>query len=196
MEPESNSEYRSQEYWEQRYKLDQRSSYDWFLNYNQVRPLIVSHVESGSRILDVGCGNSLSAVNLAKDGYSNVLSIDYAASAIERAQREYPQLKWLQQDVRSMHGIASETVDFAFDKGTFDALFSEDSSPWDPSEAVLQDVHAGLVEIWRVLKPGGKFLCISLGQPHFRKKYFEKLPWRMEVTELGFYFAYLFQKPN
>jgi ubiquinone/menaquinone biosynthesis C-methylase UbiE len=194
MEPETNSEYRSQDYWEQRYKLDQRSSYEWFLNYTQVKPLIVPHIEVGSRILDVGCGNSLLAVSLAEDGYSNVLSIDYAASAIERAQKQHPALEWLQQDVRSMDGIASESVDFAFDKGTFDALFSEDSSPWEPSEAVLQDVQAGLAEIWRVLKAGGKFLCISLGQPHFRRKYFEKLPWRMEVKELGFYFAYLCEK--
>lgn len=195
MEPESNCEYRSQEYWEQRYKLDLRPSYEWFLNYSQVKPLISPFIEAQSRILDVGCGNSLLAVELSRDGFSNVLSIDYASSAIQRAQEQHPELQWLHQDVRAMLQVESASVDLAFDKGTFDALFSEDGSPWEPSECVLRDVAAGLGEVWRVLRPGGTFVCVSLGQPHFRLKYLKQIvQWNVRVQELGFYFAYICQK--
>lgn len=192
MEPEKNSEYRSIKYWEKRYEKESRSSYEWFLDYTQVKPIILPFLRRETQILDIGCGNSLFALQLTQDGFPNVLSVDLAYSAIEKAQKEYPSLRWLQQDVRKMDLIPNCSIDLAFDKGTLDALFSEDSSPWNPSEEVLYDIRCALCEIDRILRPDGTFVCISLGQPHFRRKYFESFTkWHIEIKELGFYFAYI-----
>ena len=52
------------------------------------------------------------------------------------------------------------SFDIVFDKGTLDALFS------DTSLQTIQSIHKMFNEISRVTKVGGRYLCVSLAQPH------------------------------
>ena len=54
--------------------------------------------------------------------------------------------------------------DVVVDKGTFDALMS------DESELVLEQADKFFNEIDRVLKVGGRYMCISLAQDHILGK--------------------------
>ena len=48
--------------------------------------------------------------------------------------------------------------DIVFDKGTLDAIFTDDKT--------ISDVNTYFKECSRVLKFGGKFICVSLAQEH------------------------------
>ena len=50
------------------------------------------------------------------------------------------------------------------DKGTLDAIFVDDSVP------VVSDVEKMFTEISRVLRLGGRYICISLLQEHIINK--------------------------
>lgn len=54
--------------------------------------------------------------------------------------------------------------DVVVDKGTFDALMS------DESEQVVEQSEKFFSEIDRVLKVGGRYMCISLAQDHILSK--------------------------
>lgn len=56
------------------------------------------------------------------------------------------------------------------DKGTLDALMVDDS------EAVNEDINKLFFEIGRVLKLGGRYVCISLMQDHILNKVLQYFP--------------------
>ena len=56
------------------------------------------------------------------------------------------------------------------DKGTLDALMV------DESEAVDKDISQMFSEIGRVLKVGGRYVCISLMQDHILNKVLQYFP--------------------
>lgn len=56
------------------------------------------------------------------------------------------------------------------DKGTLDALMVDDS------EAVNEDINQLFCEIGRVLKLGGRYVCISLMQDHILNKVLQYFP--------------------
>jgi len=117
-------------------------------------------------------------------------------------------------DVRNL-ALESSTFDVAIDKvlpplgaevlicfqGTMDALLCSGGSVWSPSEAITQSCRQEVDEVIRVLKPGGRFIFISFGQPHFRLPHLERTEWEqgVETTVLGDggiiqYFLYKMQK--
>ena len=110
------------------------------------------------------------------EGYVDLVNVDYSAQVIETMRARCPHLQWLEMDMRQMT-FASETFDVVLDKGAMDALWSDGGSQWDPSEEVRNDVSACVAEVQRVLKPGGSFLMVSFGQPHFRKPLLNTRPW-------------------
>lgn len=56
------------------------------------------------------------------------------------------------------------------DKGTLDALMVDDS------DAVIKDIDKLFTEIGRVLKFGGRYICISLMQDHILNKVLQYFP--------------------
>jgi ubiquinone/menaquinone biosynthesis C-methylase UbiE len=56
------------------------------------------------------------------------------------------------------------------DKGTLDALMVDDS------DAVNEDIDKLFTEIGRVLKLGGRYICISLMQDHILNKVLQYFP--------------------
>jgi ubiquinone/menaquinone biosynthesis C-methylase UbiE len=197
MEPETNEEYRTREYWESRYAKETRPSYEWFMDYTRIKPLIMPYLNESSEIMDLGCGNSELAINMYNDNFRNVTSVDFSETVIDKAQNKYPHLKWLVQDMRKMTLVCDSSMDLIIDKGGLDALFAENSNPWEPSESVINDVTDTINEVHRVLKPKGVFISISLGQPHFRKRHLQAANKNLILTEskdLGFYFCYVMIK--
>ena len=91
-----------------------------------------------------------------------------------------------------------DSFDVAIDKGTMDALMVEVKDVWNPPETVVQNVLLELSEVYRVLKPGGRFVYITFGQPHFRRRYLERFSWHLKIDTIGDgfqYFVYIMTKP-
>lgn len=68
-----------------------------------------------------------------------------------------------------------------------DALLCSSGSVWSPSKEVTQSCKREVDEVIRVLKPGGRFLYVSFGQPHFRLAHLERPEWEngVKTTVLG-----------
>ncbi len=96
--------------------------------------------QTGEKILDLGCGTGYLTYKITTKG-AKVVGIDNAPTMIEEAHRCYPDIKFLVGD-----GINIEL------KETFDAVFSNAALHW------IKESKKVIHNIWRVLKPGGRFV--------------------------------------
>ncbi|KAG2186614.1 hypothetical protein INT44_002838 [Umbelopsis vinacea] len=193
--PEDPTAYKTQKYWEERYQKESpQVTFDWFKTYEDLKPTFNATIPSKeSSILMLGCGNSTLGEDMYDDGYKNITNIDYSATVIKQmAERcvDRPEMKWLEMDIRDLK-FEDQSFDIVIDKGTMDALMCDRGDVWDPSPELIQEVKAEVDEVTRVLKVGGKFIYITFGQPHFRKRHLERDCWDgIKVSTLGDAFHY------
>lgn len=76
---------------------------------------------------------------------------------LHKAQR--PELIFEKMDATCTN-YADDTFNVVIDKGTLDAMFTDESTE------IVANVHRLFSEIERVLRLGGRYICISLLQPH------------------------------
>lgn len=74
-----------------------------------------------------------------------------------------PEMLWYHMDATAMN-FSDEKYSVVLDKGTLDALFT------DETESTLATVRKYFSEIARVLRVGGRYVCISLLQEHILKE--------------------------
>ncbi|KAH9569012.1 hypothetical protein CY35_03G109600, partial [Sphagnum magellanicum] len=149
-------------YWDNRYSQD-TSTFDWYQRYAGVAPLINMYIPKSSKILMVGCGNASISEDMVSDGYQDIVNIDISAVVIEAMREKYKdmhQLQYQRMDVQEMKAFKDGQFDSVLDKGLLDSLMCGTSAPCSVS-TMLQEVH-------RVLKPGGVYLLITLGEPRLR----------------------------
>ena len=100
---------------------------------------------SASRVLDAGCGSGEFTQFIRDLGY-DVEGIDIAQSAIDRARSRFSDLRF---------SVGSLEQGLPFSDSVFDAVWSTEVLEH------LFDVHAGLAEMNRVLRPGGLLLLTT-----------------------------------
>jgi SAM-dependent methyltransferase len=102
-------------------------------------------VRSGDRVLDLGCGEGGFTAALAAAG-AQVLGVDVAAAAVERAQARHPEL-----DFR----LIPIDGPLPFSDSDFDLVWA--------SEVIehVADTGRWLSEVRRVLAPGGRLLITT-----------------------------------
>ncbi|HTY13275.1 MAG TPA: class I SAM-dependent methyltransferase [Candidatus Omnitrophota bacterium] len=107
--------------------------------------------QKGEKVLDVACGQGVFSRKLAEAG-AEVVGIDASKRLIDSAKKRSPDIKYAVVNAASMK---------LFQDGTFDSAASIMAlQNIDPIAPVLS-------EISRVLKPGGRFLFVTL-HPCFR----------------------------
>jgi len=99
----------------------------------------------GKDVVDVACGTGYGSAYLADIGARRVFAGDISQAALESAKRRYwrAELKYFQLDGMRLP-LADSCIDLAC---SFETLEHVDR----PKDLVL--------ECWRILKPGGMFLC-------------------------------------
>ncbi|GAA5878185.1 hypothetical protein JCM16303_002875 [Sporobolomyces ruberrimus] len=172
------------------------ASFDWFKTYAEIQDLVNRFVPSKSaRIVMLGCGNSTLSKDLASDGYSDILNLDYSSVVIDKMKRlhekEWPEMTWIVGDIRKLP-FEDQSIDVCIDKGTMDALMTGVDDVWNPQPEIVADVKAEVDEVIRVLKPSGTFLYLTFGQPHFRRQHLTRPGWKLEICEVGEGFSYYF----
>jgi demethylmenaquinone methyltransferase / 2-methoxy-6-polyprenyl-1,4-benzoquinol methylase len=105
-------------------------------------------VRPGDRVLDACCGTGDLALEALKAG-GDVVGFDFSERMLERARRKSDEVEWVQGDV----------TELPYEGGSFDAVtvgFGIRNVP---------ELDAGLRELARVLRPGGRFGCLEITRP-------------------------------
>ncbi|XP_044974263.1 EEF1A lysine methyltransferase 4-like isoform X1 [Hordeum vulgare subsp. vulgare] len=157
-------------YWDARYSSPSTGGkggvggfFDWYQSYPALRPLLRACVPASSRVLMLGCGNSLLSEDMVKDGYQNIVNIDISSVVIEHMKEKHmdiPQLTYMQLDVRDMSFFGDGSFDCIIDKGTLDAMMCGDDAP--------HGAYKMLTEVARLMRPGGIYILITYGAPKER----------------------------
>jgi SAM-dependent methyltransferase len=112
------------------------------------------HVSIGTHdtILDVGCGGGRTVSKLAAAAREGkVYGIDYAEASVAAAERTNRQFIALGRvEIRQ-----ASVSDLPFGDNTFDLVTAVETHFWWP------DLGAGMREVFRVLKPGGRVVIIA-----------------------------------
>ena len=87
----------------------------------------------------------------------------------EKNKAKYPKMSFKIMDVLDMQEIQTGSFNVAVDKGTLDSVLCGDNSG-NNAEKMIN-------EIYRILAPGGRYICITYGDPEHRKTYFDNLQW-------------------
>jgi demethylmenaquinone methyltransferase/2-methoxy-6-polyprenyl-1,4-benzoquinol methylase len=112
------------------------------------RETVSAVVRTGDRVLDVCCGTGDLAVAAAAAG-GRVTGVDFSERMLERARRKSANVEWLQADA-----LALPFADGSFDVAT--AGFGVRN---------FADLEAGLRELRRVLRDGGRVGVLEITQP-------------------------------
>jgi demethylmenaquinone methyltransferase/2-methoxy-6-polyprenyl-1,4-benzoquinol methylase len=121
-------------------------------------------VRPGDRVLDAACGTGDLALAAAGAGASEVVGVDFSPRMLERARRKAPAIEWVQGDI----------LELPFADGSFDA------ATVGFGVRNVADLERGLLELRRVLRPGGRLAVLEITTPRgplrpFFNLWFERL---------------------
>ncbi|KFK31188.1 hypothetical protein AALP_AA6G079900 [Arabis alpina] len=183
-------DFTSKENWDKFFTLrGNDDSFEWYAEWPQLRdsllPLLQASSSSSSgsfQILVPGCGNSRLSEHLYDAGFRDITNVDFSkvviSDMLRRNIRTRPELRWRVMDITKMQ-LADGSFDMVLDKGALDALMEP--------EVGTKLGNDYLSEAKRVLKPGGKFICLTLAESHVLALLFSKFRfgWKMVVHSIA-----------
>ena len=133
------------------------------------RKLAVTEVVwPGDRVLDACCGTGDLAVEAERRG-GRVVGLDFSPRMLERARQKSGAIEWVQGDA-----LVLPFADGEFDAATVGFGVRN-----------LSDLEAGLRELERVLRPGGKLAVLEITRPRGILRPFFRLWFDVLVPFLG-----------
>ncbi|KAL8026597.1 hypothetical protein ABFX02_14G038600 [Erythranthe guttata] len=191
-------DFTSKENWDQFFTIrGTDDSFEWYAEWPQLRTLLTAQLLSPPSlrtpesagvqaeevcILVPGCGNSKLSEHLYDAGFLNITNVDFSkvviSDMLRRNLRERPGMKWRVMDMTNMQ-FADESFDAIVDKGGLDALMEP--------ELGSRLGNQYLSEVKRLLKAGGKFICLTLAESHVLGLLFSKFRfgWKMSLYTIA-----------
>ncbi|KAH7683107.1 Endothelin-converting enzyme 1 protein [Dioscorea alata] len=179
---EALQDFTSKENWDKFFTLRGSGDYfEWYANWRSIEAPLLSLL-SGSggtdlRILVPGCGSSSVSEKLYDAGYRQITNIDFSkvvvSDMLRRNVRSRPEMRWRVMDMTEMQ-FADGSFDIVLDKGGLDALMEPGVGSKLGSKY--------LKEVKRVLKLGGKYLCLTLAESHVIGLIFTKFRFGWETS--------------
>ena len=190
-EAPENSLYAVPDWWENEFKkCHQGDTYEWYTGTDDADFMknLINHIpDHNSRILHLGVGISRIQEAIYDAGYKNITNCDVSESCIKLMQEDDGRgMKWDVVNLLERFPYEDNSFDFALDKATLDALITDTADKWTLDEKALEISGKYFSEVHRVLRSGGVFVQISFGQPHFRRRLFERdiFDWTVEVETI------------
>ncbi|KXJ26006.1 EEF1A lysine methyltransferase 4 [Exaiptasia diaphana] len=192
--PDKNETYKLKEYWDERYSKE--DSFEWCKSYGDFKQLLSENINKGDRILMLGCGNSSLSEDMYRDGYINIVNIDFSPVVIENMRKKCQDMidmEWRIMDITKM-SFTSSSFDVVIEKATLDALLVEEKDSWNPSKEARDCMNCVLSQVSHILKDGGRFISVTFSQPHFRKPFLAKSEynWSIRMHTFGDSFHFFF----
>ncbi|XP_032688965.1 eEF1A lysine and N-terminal methyltransferase homolog [Odontomachus brunneus] len=171
--PKTHEEFSHAEYWNTFFKKRGKKAFEWYGEYPELCEIFLKYIKIKDDILIVGCGNSTLSMSLYDVGYRNIINIDISHIVIKQMQDinngTRSDLLYEYMDATEMT-YPNEKFSVVLDKGTLDALMP------DTKEVTISTVDKYFKEITRVLRNGGRYICISLLQEHILRKVLSYFP--------------------
>jgi 2-polyprenyl-3-methyl-5-hydroxy-6-metoxy-1,4-benzoquinol methylase len=116
-------------------------------------------VKQDDSVIDLGCGNGMLLVELAREGFVDLTGVDYSQNAIDLAESimktQNMTIRYEMCDILSTDcPVMSREYALALDKGTYDAVSLHPVDPKGKREKYISNV-------WKLLKPQGLLLITS-----------------------------------
>ncbi|XP_012251378.2 eEF1A lysine and N-terminal methyltransferase homolog [Athalia rosae] len=171
--PKCHEEFGQQTYWNTFFSKRGKKAFEWYGEYPELCGHLHKYIKIKDDVLMIGCGNSNLSMDLYDVGYRNITNIDISQVVIRQMidsnRTERPDMVFQQMDATAM-SYPNEKFSVVLDKGTLDALMTDESID------VIMRVETLFNEITRVLRNGGRYICISLLQEHILKKLLNYFP--------------------
>jgi ubiquinone/menaquinone biosynthesis C-methylase UbiE len=152
----------------QRYSMPSAGLYDLVTGllfrgrYREIARAIAAEAPTGSEVLDVSCGPGTVLVELARMAPTlRTTGVDIDAGMIARAERKAARLATGGQGASGRpRFVVADVAAMPFPDASFDLVVSSYAAHHWP------DRHAGLMEVNRVLRPGGRAIIWDIASPH------------------------------
>ncbi|XP_061175821.1 EEF1A lysine methyltransferase 2-like [Saccostrea echinata] len=193
-----SSELGTKDYWDETYDREIKSFNDfgdvgeiWFGEDSQERVLDwledCDLVTTDDSVLDLGCGNGMMLIEMARRGYTSLTGVDYSQGAIELAKAiaekeeitciNYQVADLIAADCTQKYTCLTRQYKIVIDKGTYDAISLIPDSEVEARQVYLKTVKHLVAE-------NGMFVITSCNWTkeqllHFWKtdfELFEKIP--------------------
>ena len=164
--PSSHTQFQLKDYWEQFFQK-RAAPFEWYGEYLDLCHILHKYIKQQNNVLVVGCGNSKLSEGLYDSGCRKIENIDISEVVIKQMSAKNkdkrPLMKYHTMDMLNM-SYEDSTFDCVIDKGTLDAICVNEQNE------TLTKVTTMFSEIKRVLKSGGRYVCITLSQEHILKQ--------------------------
>jgi len=165
MLPKTSADFKSKEFWDKFFAKRGDEPFEWYGSYSFYQPILTKELPTKSRILMLGCGNSLMSEQMYDAGYSQITSIDYSEKTIAKmdARKKDRKLAYSVMDITNLK-FPNDSFDAVIDKATLDAMMT------DETVDCIELVHKMWDNAIKVLANKGKYICITLLQQHILSK--------------------------
>uniref|UniRef100_A0A9J2PQ36 Methyltransferase type 11 domain-containing protein n=2 Tax=Ascaris TaxID=6251 RepID=A0A9J2PQ36_ASCLU len=165
--PRSADSFADPQFW-QKFYSQFSAPFEWYGDFSTLGSSLERYLKITDRILQIGCGNSKLATELYDSGYRNIWNIDTDEGVIKKQiEDNCPGRKGLEFLCASAQQLPfdDESMSVVLDKGLLDAIL-----PPERADSSHVDAHVAAVQMFRevnrVLTFGGRYIVVSLAQPH------------------------------
>ncbi|XP_024531063.1 methyltransferase-like protein 13 [Selaginella moellendorffii] len=163
-----NRSFKEQRFWDEFLVARDGLPFEWYAQWSDLFPLLERHCGLNPQlsplpaVLIPGCGNSELSSAMYDHGFTNITNIDFSRSVImemmRRNIRDRPMMFWKVMDMTEMQ-FSNDSFDYILDKGALDAVLGQADEDHASGKRFLSEVK-------RVLRPLGKYACITLAESH------------------------------
>uniref|UniRef100_A0A1I7UNP5 Methyltranfer_dom domain-containing protein n=1 Tax=Caenorhabditis tropicalis TaxID=1561998 RepID=A0A1I7UNP5_9PELO len=160
--PDEPQSFTDPAYWKN-FFAKRKSPFEWYGDYESLSKVIDKYLKPHDKFLQLGCGNSELATQLYENGFHDIHSIDVEPSVINdqiQKNKERPGMVFTVGDAAHLE-MADGAHSVVIDKGTLDALLPPAAEPADKAIVTMM-----FDEVHRVLASGGRYIIVTLAQPH------------------------------
>jgi len=164
--PVDRKNYGSAQYWDDRYEKFADKTEEWYEGWKTLQEVISPFISKDMMIMDFGCGDSFMQDELTKEGFT-CFGTDISNVVLQRLA-EKPEREMFTADGFAMP-LRSNSWDAIIDKGTLDAIACDQE----------RDLTPLFEEIYRILAPGGRYLCVTPWHGEKRLPQLNVVPWEI-----------------